>query len=91
MNRITKMVELKDITDNYKTDEDIIVETGIDIENVLDFNRNGEFKFVHCGSCGGPILGHKSVKCRELNNVRYKDNLVKAFEDKIQAWMDLES
>ena len=56
------MVELKDITDNYKTDEDIVVETGNDIENILDFNRNGEFKFVYCGSCGGLIHGHKLVK-----------------------------
>ena len=47
---IMKMVEwLKDISDNYKMNEDIVVETGNDIENVLDFNRNGEFKFVHCG------------------------------------------
>ena len=85
MNLITKMVELKEITDNYKMDEDIIVETGNDIEYVLDFNSIGEFKFVHCGSCGGPILGHTSVKCRELNNVRYKDDLIKAFEEKISA------
>ena len=47
MNLTMKMVELKEITDNYKVDEDIIVETGNDIENVLVFNRNGEFKFVH--------------------------------------------
>ena len=85
MNLTMKMVDLKGITDNYKTDEDIIVETGNDIENVLDFNWNGEFRFIHCGSCGGPILGHSRNKCRALNNVRYSDELVKAFEEKIQA------
>ena len=64
MNLIMKMVELKEITDNYKTDNKIASEIGNDIENVLDFNWNGEFRFIHCGSCGGPILGHKSVKYR---------------------------
>ena len=58
MNLTLKMVDLKEITDNYKMDEDIVIETGNDIENVLDFNRNGEFRFIHCGLCGGPILGH---------------------------------
>ena len=71
--------------DNYKNDEDIVAKTGDDIENVLDFDQNGRYEFVHCGSCGGPILGHKLVKCRELNNVRYDDELIKAFEDKIQV------
>ena len=85
MNITMKMVELKEIEDNYKMDEDIVVETGNDIENVLDFNINGEYQFVHCVTCGGPILGHKLVKCRKLNNVRYKDELIKAFGEKIRA------
>ena len=31
------------------------------------------------------MLGHKSVKCRELNNVRYDDELIKAFKDRIKT------
>ena len=49
----------QNITDNYKNDDDIVAKTGDNIENVLDFDRNGRYEFVHCGSCGGPILGHK--------------------------------
>ena len=79
------VVELIDITDNYKIDEDIVAETGSDLENVLDFDRNGRYEFVHCGTCGGPMLGHKSVKCRELNNVQYDNDLIKAFADKIRT------
>ena len=41
--------------------------------------------FVHCGTCGGPMLGHKAVKCRELNNVWYDNDLIKAFKDKIKT------
>ena len=78
------VVALRDIMDNYKTDEDIVAETGSDMENVLDFDWNERYKFVHCGTCGGPMLGHKAVKSRELYNVRYDDDLIKAFEDKIR-------
>ena len=85
MNLTTEMVELKEITENYKTDEDIVVETGNGIENFLNFNQNGEFRFIHCGSCGGPILGHKQNNCTAMNNVWYSDELVKAFEEKIRV------
>ena len=85
-NHPTEMViQLKDIVDNYKTNEDIIAETDNDIKNVLDFFRFGQYEFVHCGFCGGPRLGHKSEKCRQLNNERYDDELVRAFEDKIKT------
>ena len=79
------VIELKTIVDKYKTDEDIVTETETNLENVLDFDRHGRYDFVHCGTCGGPVLGHKPEKCRQLDNVRYDDVLIKAFEDKIKT------
>ena len=57
-------VELKTIMENYKTDEDIGQESETNLENTLDFDRYGQYEFVHCGECGEPIIGHKQEKCR---------------------------
>ena len=62
---ITMTKDLKDIIDNYKKDDEIITELGNELENVLEFDRNGRYEFFHCGTCGGPILGHKAEKCRQ--------------------------
>ena len=54
---------LKIINDNYKSDDDIAQELDSNLENVLEFNKLGEYKFIHCGTCGGPIIGHIEAKC----------------------------
>ena len=68
-------------------DNEIVNELGLDVENVLDLDRtlNGKFEFLHCGECGGPLLGHRAEKCRQLNGVRYEDVLGKGFEDRLKA------
>ena len=59
-------VNLNEILANYKNDAKKITELGLDADNVLDLDRtlNGKFEFVHCGLCGGPILGHRVEKYR---------------------------
>ena len=67
-----------------KTDDEIRDKLGHDVENVLDIDRtwNGNYKFLHCGECGGPIIGHRAEKCR--HGERYDPIVVKGFEDKIR-------
>ena len=53
-------VSLKDVIDNYKGDNEVVTELGLDGNNVIDLERalNGKFEFLNCGTCGGPLLGH---------------------------------
>ena len=80
-------VSLNDIINNYKGDDETVNKLGLDVENVLDLDRNlnRKFEFLHCGECGGPLLGHRAEKCRQRNGVRYKDIVIKGFEDKLKA------
>ena len=75
---------LKIINDNYKSDDDIAKELDLNLENVLEFNKLGEYKFIHCGICGGPRLGHIEAKCRQLPE-GYNDILIKRMEDKLKG------
>ena len=52
-------VELKTITENYKTDDEIANELETNLEYALDFDRYGQYEFVLCGECGGLRIGHK--------------------------------
>ena len=57
------------IIENCKGDDKIVTKLGLDVENILDLDRilNGKFKFLHCQTCGGPILGHRIEKVRQLD------------------------
>ena len=57
-------IDLKVIMENYKVDNEIVNELGLDAENVLEFDVNGRYIFLHCGICGGPLLGHRAEKCK---------------------------
>ena len=75
---------LKIINDNYKSDDDIAKELDSNLENILDFDKLGKYEFIHCGICGGLIIGHIEVKCQQLP-ARYNDVLIKALEDKLKG------
>ena len=78
------VIELKEIVENYKNDDDLVAELETDLDNLLDFDRYGRYEFVRCGNCGGPRLGHRQEKCRQLKE-KYNQDLVKAFESKIKT------
>ena len=72
--------------ENYLKHDDIEKElVSIKLENYLDFDRYGSYEFAHCGTCGGPILGHMEVKCNHLNNERYDEVSIKGFEDWLKS------
>ena len=43
----------------------------------MDFDYHGQFEFVRCTFCNGPLLGHLEVKCPK---VEYDDGTVNRFE-----------
>lgn len=59
------MEEEKVIIDNYKIYEEKATEIRTNLEDLLDFDRHSNFKFVHCGNCEGSLIGHIENKCRQ--------------------------
>ena len=80
------MATINTIKENYNKHDDIAKELdNVKLENFLDFDNNGGYEFAHCGTCGGPLLGHLEAKCSHLDNVRYDGILVKGFEDWLKS------
>ena len=75
---------LRMINTNYKNDDDIATKLDLNLVNVLVFNEMGDYKFIHCGMCRGPNIGHIVTKCQDCNG-RYNDLSIKAMEDKIKG------
>ena len=63
---------------NYKPDADIRKELGhVKLDIFLDFDNDGNYEFLKCVYCDGPLLGHMEVKCPRLD---YDSVLVKRYE-----------
>ena len=63
---------------NYKSDNDIQKElANVNLDNFLDFDYHGQFEFVRCAFCDGPLLGHLEAKCPR---VEYDGGTVSKFE-----------
>ena len=63
---------------NYNKESKIEEEMeGVVIENFLDFDDDGRYKFERCEDCKGPMMGHLKVKCPK---VEYSEEDVKRFE-----------
>ena len=72
-------VDLKDNIINYKGDNKMVTELGLNVQNVwdLDTTLNGKFEFLHDRTCGRPRLGYRAKKCRQFNGERYGYIVVK--------------
>ena len=77
--------ELKRITDNYKNDYEIAneLDTVTDLEQFLEYDNEGNYKFVYFYKCNGPKLRHKKEKCGQTEP--YNEGLVKLMVDKIRG------
>ena len=51
----------------------------------LTFNVNRRYTFLHCQTCGGPLLGNRTETCKQLDGVRYEYIVFRGFEDKIKV------
>ena len=70
------------ILTNYKRDSDIEKELeNVEIENFLEFDYSGNYTFLECEYCTGPLLGHIQPKC---SKVEYDEKIVKRFQQKIR-------
>jgi len=79
-------VILETMRKDYKTNDNIVNELMKTPEDVLDFHRtwNSIYSFVRCGEYNGPMLGHRSEKCRKLG-CGYDEIVVKKFETNVKS------
>ena len=52
--------------DNYKNYNKIVTNLGLDVENILVFDRNEKYEFFYYGACDGPILGHQQLNAGRI-------------------------
>ena len=83
---MTNDLQLQAMKNDYEDDEVILNVLKTNREKFIDFDRtwNGVWKFVRCGECGGPKLGHRIEKCSEKEGV-YAGDVVKRYEDNIRS------
>ena len=44
----------------------------MNIDNFLEFDYGGRYKFARCEGCDGPLLRHLEVKCKGKEGARYE-------------------
>ena len=63
----SKMVnQMEIIKADYMTEEIITAKLKAEksLDHYLKFKSNGEYEFLDCENCEGPMLGHKTSTCR---------------------------
>ena len=80
------MTTLQAMRNDYEDDEAILNKLKTNPESVIDFdlNWNGSWKFLRCGDCSGPMLGHRIEKCREKEG-DYAGDIVKKYENTLRS------
>ena len=67
---------------NYQRDSLIEKELeNVDIENFLEFDYSGNYTFLECEYCAGPLIGHIQSKCPKTE---YDEKAVGKFQKKIK-------
>merc|ERR1712105_199070 len=77
----SKMVnDLEIIKADYMTEESITNQLRLEksLEHYFKFKSNGEYEFLDCENCEGPILGHKTAACRHTEG--YEEKTVSKFK-----------
>merc|ERR1712105_306419 len=77
----SKMVnDLEIIKGDYMTEESITNQLRLEksLEHYFKFKSNGEYEFLDCENCEGPILGHKTAACRHTEG--YEEKTVSRFK-----------
>ena len=76
---------INDMKNNYKKIDDIASEIRhSEIEDFLEFDDGGKYKFLKCEICSGPIQGHIEVKCRSLDGARYNREIIESLQNWIR-------
>jgi len=68
---------------DYMTMEEITAKLRAEgVEEYLRIKRNGEYEYLECENCDGPMLGHQVEKCR--HNGGYEEKTIVRFK----KWLD---
>ena len=71
--------QLEIIKSDYLTVENITAKLRADgLKEYLKFKSNGEYKFLECENCDGPMLGHQVTKCRHTEG--YEERTIIKFK-----------
>ena len=72
--------DLEIIKADYMTEESISAQLRLEksLEHYFKFKSNGEYEFLDCENCEGPILGHKTAACRQSDG--YEERTVSKFK-----------
>ena len=68
---------------DYMTMEEITTKLRADgLEDYLRFKSNGDYDYLECEDCDGPMLGHQVAKCR--HDQGYDEKTIRRFK----KWLD---
>ena len=71
------------IKSDYLTVENITAKLRAEgLKNYLKFKSNGEYEYLECENCDGPMLGHQVTKCRYTEG--YEEKTIVRFK----KWLD---
>ena len=71
--------QIEIIKSDYLTVENIMNKLRADgLKEYLEFKSNGEYEFLECENCDGPMLGHQVTKCRHTEG--YEANTIAKFK-----------
>ena len=71
--------QIEIIKSDYMTVENITTRLKADgLRDYLKFKSNGEYEFLSCELCDGPMLGHQITKCRHSEG--YEEKTIARFE-----------
>ena len=75
------MAQIENMKSKYLTVENITLRLKADtIEEYLEFKNNGEYTFLSCENCDGPMLGHQITKCSGLQE-SYEEKTITKFKE----------
>ena len=71
--------QIEIIKSDYLTVENITTKLKANgLQHYLKFKSNGEYEFLDCENCDGPMLGHQITKCRHSEG--YEEKTIAKFK-----------
>ena len=79
---------INEMKKNYKKSEDITIDIQTHgLDEYLELDNTGRYKFYKCGNCDVPMLGHLQNKCRYKDP--YDERTIRSFESDLKRVPEL--
>ena len=79
---------INEMKKNYKKSDEITADIQTyGLEEYLEFDNTGRYKFYKCESCDDPMFGHLQNKCRHKDP--YEERTIKSFENDLRRVSEL--